>query len=273
MHKILIFLLVIFSVMAHSMNVEPSGLGDGYVLILKGKIEKNDLNRVKKIIKDKGYPELTFITSSGGDVEEALQIGKYFNKAFIEINTIDQCDSACFFLWAGAYKRETIVSFGLHRPYFDKSYFSGLSADQAKKKYKTLSKMVRDYLLEMHVPVSFIDTMMSIDSENIWYVHEEQLLGKISKYAPAQREWILSKCGALSRDENRDFDASQNNKIYQYLLNEQKYDIEVISYLKNDAEYAKNLPSGYLSYLKNKWRKIRKCESQAIVQARKSIEK
>ena len=78
----------------------------------------------------------------GGDLEEAMQIGRLVNVAGISTfansslpSTKDgKCLSACFFIFVAGKERflMTESTLGIHRPYFDRKNFGSLTAEEAE---------------------------------------------------------------------------------------------------------------------------------------------
>ncbi len=116
---------------------------------------------------------------------------------------ICDCSSACFLIWsAGVIRLGSLI--GLHRPYFDKNYFSGLTADEANREYKKLSDRVRAYLKSMDIPDFLVDEMFSHSSDDIFYLHhyDKNLIDRL-KYAPYFEEMLIARCPNLTNDESK----------------------------------------------------------------------
>ena len=101
------------------------------------------------------------------------------------------CASACFFIWAGGTLRLGNV-LGVHRPYFDPSYYSHLTFTQARQKYNTLMTYARRYLERMNVPQSIITTMFSTDSISVRYLTQREV--DLMRGRPFEQEYFLAKC-------------------------------------------------------------------------------
>jgi len=121
---------------------------------------------------------MVHLDSNGGDGLEAMKIGRLIRKLHLSTsapltwgddtlvcpNYIEKkknapdacvCYSSCFLIWAGGVSRHG-NSISVHRPYFSKEYFKGLSAEEAKKKYRDLSNGVKNYLIDMDIPIQVI---------------------------------------------------------------------------------------------------------------------
>lgn len=257
---------LVFTTQPHAANVVGHQIDDDdYMLLILGPIEPGDLIKIKKVIRDRGYPFTTNISSPGGDVEEALEIGRFFNNAFMTVMAKDQCDSSCFLIWAGAYHRTVDVKLGLHRPYFNPRAFAELSANDARKKYAALNETVDQYLVNMSVPRSLIDKMMATESIDIWYLPPQNVHQYISEYSPALKEWFIAKCGSLSAKER-----TETLAISALWIAENRPE-HVDSSIQRQARYAKSLTASYRKSLQKKASDIALCELEAKQKERASI--
>jgi hypothetical protein len=175
-------------------------------IIIRGQIVRGDYEKLINVVKKHGgIPDNIFLNSRGGDVIEAMKIGRFARRALLATGVIRlendcqsgcYCYSACMFIYlaCAARKPDFRVSYGIHRPHFDKSYFSGLSVREAELKYSDMEKSVTKYLEEMNVSQSFIDSIFSIPSNNLKVLDIEQLIA-ISGLSPVFEELTLAKCG------------------------------------------------------------------------------
>jgi len=158
------------------------------------------------------------------------------------------CNSACFLIWAAGVMR-TGSSLGLHRPYFSKEYYQGLSAAEAEEKYKQLSSLVRTYLSSMDIPNDIIDEMFSHSSEDIYYLYMRGKEGSIEQnikgltHAPFFEELLIAKCSPLTDEEL---------KAHQDLI--MKFELTAMFELTAIEKHA-------LQSLKEKYDKYSKCHS------------
>lgn len=225
MRKYLLISLLFWS-NAYALEIEFYLDSDSYSdlpagMIMKGEIVQGDYKKLVSVIKKHNrIPGSVLLSSRGGDVLEAIRIGRLMRKGLVTMVVLDlpanglvndarsaTCESACFLVLAGGVERLSPEPIGIHRPYYDPSYFAGLTADEATSKYKSLDNMVRSYLLEMNVPTKTIDTMMERASDKMSYYETFEIL---PQKAPAYEEWIKAKCGTF--EEYKDY----------YLLNQAK---------------------------------------------------
>jgi len=169
------------------------------VFSIKGELRSGDYARLRaSILNSDKYIAWVHIDSPGGDVLEAMRIGRLLRTLSLRTQA-GRCNSACVLAWIGGAERTANGDIGLHRPYFDRSYFADLTQAQAESKYAELSTRVEQYLKEMNVPQEAIELIFRTSSSDISYVGPEnnwRLFARLSAKAPAYDEWILSKCGS-----------------------------------------------------------------------------
>jgi hypothetical protein len=180
--------------------------------LLRGEIVKGDYQRVRSFMANYGPTDFTLV-SPGGDVDEALKIGRLFRKHLvlaeapyrkadgsIWIYGLDRmapcrgqnctCASACALIWFGAVEREGIV--GLHRPYIDDPMFAGLAPAEASIRYRQMLDSVVSYLSEMEVPKSIIESMTATGSGDIRWL---DMIDEGLHRPPSIAEWVGASCG------------------------------------------------------------------------------
>jgi hypothetical protein len=164
-----------------------------------------------------------YLDSPGGDVDEAMQIGrmarKYLLTAISPISfgngsgylsgpkladnsqPICQgqnciCASACALIWFGAAARSGDL--GLHRPVFTGTAFAKLPAAEASQVYRQALQRIATYLKEMEAPPNIIESTIATDSSAIrWISGNDEKLTE----PPSIAEWIDSSCGSFTDDE------------------------------------------------------------------------
>lgn len=197
--------------------------------LLSGPIIPGDAERIKRAFAEsEGFLEGIDLNSPGGDIREAMEIGRFARKALLSTgapmeyragerfyppigskkwnpceNAECLCASACFVVWAGGINRVGRV-LGIHRPRFDPAYFSGISLEAAQREYGQALIEVKHYFEEMSVPESYYDRMMKTPSADLTILTKEEA-DKLSvdDYPPAIDEWLISKCGAFRATELR----------------------------------------------------------------------
>lgn len=264
-------------------TLEKDDWGDPIVDI-SGKIEKGDLVKIKekskKLISAFGeYSSGTLqfhLNTGGGDVEEAMKIGRFAREILAKIDSYGKIiiapgseEEKTFFKpeepWKhrdyvvlapeaeikekdivrnyssgilifygavkrahrdnadrrlGFYKQKNIPVIGLHRPYYEKEYFSTLSPSEASKAYKHVEKTVRNYLTEMGAPQSIIDRMFNRASNDIDLLTDDEFRKYYKSEESFLEEWLIAKCGAtgvyrntLTDVELRDFEKINREQV------------------------------------------------------------
>ena len=190
-------------------NVTCSG---GY---LAGEISKGDYEKVATLLRANEPFLGTFsLNSPGGDVDEALRIGRLFRKYLIStwapLTSNDDagpllfplnsgnplcsgqhctCASACALIFLGGVDRLGTV--GLHRPQIIDPAFRGLSPTDASTVYRQMLGRIAAYLDEMEVPKPIIKSMIATDSGDIHWVDANDGLVR----PPSIAEWEDASCG------------------------------------------------------------------------------
>lgn len=224
---------------------------DEYTISLRGEIKAGDFEEVKRIlVSTSSFPNYLTVQSPGGDVQEATEIGTLIRDLAMGVVVDKVCNSACFFiLSAGVYRTVGDAVVGIHRPFYRKEYFAGLSLSEAEVRYRELEEKSRSYLKAMGVPTAIVEKMFLMASDE---VHD--LTGSerefLSKDSFAYNEWINSKCVPLSSDERRDF-----NPFDRF-----------------DAHPERNYKSaGYYKYLQGKYDLYEECVKDAVRKTRLSV--
>jgi hypothetical protein len=214
---------------AADIDIKKTGNDNFFDLMLGGEIEKGDYEKIDALLRHAkrnkfGITRL-HLACPGGDAVEAMRIGKLIRDSFIGtagpvrmyginfctwllpdkadlMSDTCRCANACFLVWAAGVSRNG-NTLEVHRPYFKKEYFEGLSTREAQKKYEAMSNEVRVYLKDMDVPMNVIDKMFSASSTEIIYLDEKTVHSM--QRIPFFDEWIKANCPErLSDDEITD---------------------------------------------------------------------
>jgi hypothetical protein len=185
--------------------------------LISGPIKRGDYEKVLALYRQ-NHPFLAAFTlsSPGGDVGEAIKIGRLFRKYLItayaprrlsfsgaEIFSLPgggtECDSgrclcasACALIWFGAVDRNGSV--GLHRPRTDDPSFKALAPTEAADAYRRVLNSIRQYLDEMEVPKPMIEAMIATGSADIRWANSDDELDR----PPSLAEWEDATCGGFS---------------------------------------------------------------------------
>jgi hypothetical protein len=188
---------------------------------IQGAIIKGDYEKFLALYR-KSHPFMNIIllNSAGGDVDEAVKIGRLFRKFLLKAKAPDRwpdgqfllpsyrtsepatlcrgpecnCASACALIWFGAPDRSGTI--GLHRPRFDDPSFRALAPAEAARAYRRMLDGVARYLDEMETPKHLIETMVSTGSGEIRWV--DYVSGD---RAPSFSEWQAASCGHFTTQD------------------------------------------------------------------------
>jgi len=197
----------------HSWKSEPKpSPGDCDAAIVRGTIVEGDFEKVVALYR-KNHPYLSMFSliSPGGNVDEAMEIGRFFRKYLITavapykggVISIGECSdaeacicaSACALIWFGAPQRGGAV--GMHRPYYaEAGTFSSLSPADAALSYKKVLNRVSRYLEEIEVPAQVIETMISTGSGELEWLEDDASINP-----PSFSEWKAAACGHFTEEE------------------------------------------------------------------------
>lgn len=171
------------------------------VILLTGEIRRGDSERFRAFVLENlddysRSKHQIYLSSNGGDVVEAIKIGEIVKGMYAEVGIpiAASCSSACFYIFVSAVDRSLYgAQVGVHRAYFDKQYFAGLSPSEAEKRQFELTRLVARFLENNSVPAGIIEKMNRTPSTRISLLTPEELDG-IGQYASWFEEFLISKC-------------------------------------------------------------------------------
>lgn len=195
--------LVILLLLANNIYaLDFNRLGGTFTMV--GAIEKDDSIKFLVELGTLEVPPTAFhITSNGGNLEEAMRIGEVIRESHIPVWTGEECDSACVFIYASGVERDAQGKIGLHRPYFDKLYFSNLTAMDAKKQYHELQLKSAEYLKNMEVSQTIIDRIFQTGSTEVDMLDKDAANKLFGSRSPFYEEWLTAKCGKFTDEQHR----------------------------------------------------------------------
>lgn len=230
--RIFIALISIISMQAEAAHIwnSQSDKSKRVKVVLEGEIKKGDYDELKSILKDKGpYVDAVVLYSPGGDAKEAMKIGSMLHE--LELTTeapgitiedikgkLDEwrvvpvcryppptdnkncvCYSSCFLIWVAGINREG-RHLGVHRPRFNKEYYSTLSSVEAQREYKGLLKAMDEYLNHYPVLQELREKMKTTPSHEI---HTFETNSDMKGFVPWYDELLTAKCGAMPKKQER----------------------------------------------------------------------
>jgi len=232
----------------------------GILISIKGDIEIGDTKKLLKVLRHEvsngnrlsSMPEEIVITSNGGSFEEALRMGKFIRASLIPVVAKNYCYSSCFIILMSSVEKskdfsKNGTSIGIHRPYYEKKYFSNLSILEANKRYDALQEITKSFLMKMNVSISIIDKMFRTSSDKNYLLNNQELKQVLAN-TPAYEEWINSKCTKVTEAEQEDL---------------------FVIYLDFDGK--EKLTKGYMDYLIDKDHKYTNCKKHNTFKVFKSV--
>jgi hypothetical protein len=189
---------------------------------------------------DTSFTEIGYVhfSSEGGDVDEAIKIGRFLRESLAMGWVDDHCYSACFLALVGsisiAGEHGTNDKVGIHRIFSDEATLKQTNIKDYESSYNELKKGVRQYCYDMDVPTFIVEKMFSISSHDIYYLTGEEL-SQLGAH-PAYHEWINAKCPNRLSDQ------------------------ESLDYL-NSFLFPERFSKGYIDYIKRKDTEYYKCEN------------
>jgi hypothetical protein len=213
-----------------------------YEFLISGEITKGDYGKVATLYRA-NHPFISQVrlNSPGGDVEEAIKIGRILRRYLITAwapitykggqslwkvcrGQSCLCASACALIWFGAIGRHGTV--GLHRPHTDDQRFKSLSPVEASAVYRNRLSGVSSYMEEMEAPKRMIETMVATGSAEIEWVNGET---DGLERPPSIAEWVDASCGALTVRDNETFLTLLGKKASGQLTAEQDLLLNVLN--------------------------------------------
>lgn len=190
-----------------------------------GPIESGDYEKFEAVVKKAGPSyRRVMLMSQGGDVVEAMKIGRLIRKLRFETNAPSifycplksrtrflvtnpkcRCLSACFLIYAGGVSRWG-GKLGIHRPYIHPERLKSLSDTKVEKGMKSAENVVRNYLIDMNIPRDLINIMMEQSSKNIHNLTKSQS-DRIKGNVPFLEELKIARCKKISPEEENLFHA------------------------------------------------------------------
>jgi hypothetical protein len=186
-------------------------------VLLEGKIEKGDYDKILKIA-DLGITEGIYLFSPGGDLVEAMKIGRLVRSLRWATNAPltqalmsdtaqrlalsfglkdpvqnNLCASACFFIHVGGIYRwgDTLL---IHRPYLSDAELRRLSGDQVLRMSQVARTETDAYLKEMGLPAKYSELMYSVPKDQVQLLAESDVKADIYGFIPELKDWVDARC-------------------------------------------------------------------------------
>ncbi|MEE4015094.1 hypothetical protein V1T76_23720 [Roseibium sp. FZY0029] len=189
-----------------TLHIVPAwgGLKTGKVISIEGQIEKGDLDRLKELVERTGfsdclkpgycpYNNVISLNSPGGNLREALEIGKYIaGQNFITLLPENAtCESACSLIFLAGYTRyegfffprrfaHETARLGIHQPFLQLPE-GNYSADQVEHVVRLMNQGVNevtDYFLSTGIGIGFMRNMYGTKPGSMYYLSLAEMAGE-----------------------------------------------------------------------------------------------
>jgi hypothetical protein len=214
-------------------------------IVLEGKIEAGDFDKLRSYIFNRdpfkgGHitdVENIFLASPGGDLAEAMKIGRLVRELKLTTSIPDKlrpasrydgeyqkewiakynlkdlkanymCASACFFVFVASIHREVggwlsdlEPVLGIHRPYLSENDLREMSSDKAIAAGARTRAIVEDYLKEMGVPAKYADQMFSVPKDETRWINNNEFEADFNGFIPGLKDWVDARCNKWTDDE------------------------------------------------------------------------
>lgn len=208
---------------------------DSY-LYMSGSIRPGDYQRFRTFMlenleKYKASSRVVVLESNGGNVFDALKIAELLRSMHVTVEVLKgKCTSSCFYLYLSGNRRIALQgSLGIHRAYFDQTYFKGLSPEEARRKYLYLTESVKLFLNSHNVPQYLIERMNGASSTDTYWLTGEDIYS-LGMRQPWFEEMLIAKCGLDIPLEKRYRSTPKDSPLYADL--ERKYDANQASVIQ-----------------------------------------
>lgn len=248
-------------------------------LIIEGEIVPGDYEKMILVIRESFRLPHTFsISSLGGDVATAMEMGRFFRASLMhgEVTKNAECISACFLIIVGSPARFVDAPIELHRAYYSAEYFAALSPVEAEQQYQELDMFVRSYLYEMNVPEEIIARMMATKSTETIPLRPDEFYELIGYLSPAFEEWRIARCGDYTKKEKLDEQAVTSLRFANNVTSTEyggptEIDKEILADRAEEIAYARTLPEEYRIAVRKKIIAVSSCRSRAVDEHRKKV--
>lgn len=147
------------------------------MLLLRGIVQPGDEAQFTRALAGAGAGvEWIGLDSFGGDVKTAMQIGRIIKQRGLKTTVLPgrQCNSACFFIWAGGAARQNPGGIlGVHRPHA--IYVGGSTAVPPAHLVAQSFAELEAYLREMAIPAAIIDRLLNTPHDTLHVLSPAEL--------------------------------------------------------------------------------------------------
>jgi hypothetical protein len=173
--RLLALALAASTSIVHGAEVHSRGSRFAYAVYLDGEIAKGDLSRLKSAFAGRSFKDeqnaMLVIDSPGGDLQEAMAIGRYVRVSKLTVAVPDKakCFSSCVYILAAGVTKMVFGDVGIHRP-----YLLNIPAGGVEAAMRNALRQSRDYFEYMNIPGQLADTMFSTPPEKLLILGDDQ---------------------------------------------------------------------------------------------------
>ncbi len=155
------------------------------IITIKGAILKLDAKKLENVFQkiDSKFSGIcakqfainfVFITSDGGNIDEAINMGNVIRKHESWVFVVDHCYSSCVFILAAGVHRDSRGAIGIHRPYFD-DLSSNLTVEQIRENRDALKLKMQNYFESMDINPNLVEEMISVPPNEMKILTNDEL--------------------------------------------------------------------------------------------------
>lgn len=184
---------------------------------LSGKLEVGDATKVERFFDEQRHLSRLYLLSPGGNVEEAITIGRLIRKRFLPTNARPYrepgrnypdkprcgsqgkppcCVSACTLAYFGGVQWFVGDRLGLHRPTLED--LGDYDYAEAQEHMRRGYSLIKEYLVEMEIDDRVFTSMMETPANevSVWEI-DPQTKGTwddLERYPKSIHDWLFAKC-------------------------------------------------------------------------------
>lgn len=202
-----------------------------------------DIDGLFRIRPDQNFQIVLHLFSPGGDLAEAIKIGrlvralrwmtnppeklseleqkKHFAMRLKDPETNFMCASACFMIFVAGVERGVGYRshagkpiLGIHRPYLSEAELKSMSGKDAMTSSTNTRAVVERYFKEMSVPAKYADMVFSIPKDQILWLNPNDVQVDLAGFIPELKDWVDAKCDSrtdIEKTLSRTLEAKLNN--------------------------------------------------------------
>lgn len=238
-------------------NPFDGSTGNYSFLLLQGEVIPGDYDRLMNFVIRSDYAlvnRIVILSSPGGDVTEALKIGRLFKQLYVRAAVgpkMGRCGSACFIIFASAVEHNSVGGLiGIHRPYISPQRMRTLSPSAAEALGTHALLDAENYLHQLRVPTNLVDAMFANASTEVYWLSDDELRYQLGTRSPWYEEFLIARCGLDKAAEDRlvQHPTSEDNQGTSALFNQIANVAACANHLTR-AEAVKNFSKALAPYM------------------------